>query len=119
MIQAFFSRRNDNGTESITLRLMGHAGASKEGEDIVCASASILAYTVAQSLQFLYEEGGLEDKPIIRLDKGDAEITAIPKYTSYKEALHTFFVAQVGYHLLAHNYPQYVELHSFGEAESA
>jgi uncharacterized protein YsxB (DUF464 family) len=117
MITASFSRANDNGTESITLRLKGHAGMANEGEDIICASATILAYTVAQSLQFLYEEGGLEEQPLIRLDKGDAEITVIPKYTSYKEALHTFFVAQVGYHLLAHNYPQYVELHSFGEAE--
>ncbi len=113
MIAASFCR-NDNG---ITLRLTGHAGMAKEGEDIVCASASILAYTVAQSLLFLYEEGGLEENPLIRLDSGDAEITAIPKDTSYKEALHIFFVAQVGYSLLAHNYPQYVELNSFGEAE--
>ncbi len=113
MISASFSRDND----SITLRLKGHAGMAKDGEDIICASASILAYTVAQSLQYLYEEGGLEEKPLLRLDKGDAEITAIPKRGSYNEALHTFFVAQVGYHLLAHNYPQYVELHSFGEAE--
>jgi uncharacterized protein YsxB (DUF464 family) len=119
MITASFSRRNDNGTESITLRLTGHAGMAEKGQDIVCASASILAYTVAQSLQFMYEEGELEEKPLIRLDSGDAVITAIPKYGFYKEALHTFFVAQVGYHLLAHNYPQYVELHSFGEAESA
>lgn len=112
MITASFSR-NDNG---ITLRLKGHAGMAKKGEDIVCASASILAYTVAQSLQFLFDEGGLEENPLIRLDSGDTEITAIPKDTSYKEALHIFFVAQVGYSLLAHNYPQYVELHSFGEA---
>ena len=114
MISASFSRGNDNG---ITLRLTGHAGMAKTGEDVICASASILAYTVAQSLQFLYEEGGLEEKPFIRLDSGDAEITAIPKQETYNEALHIFFVAQVGYHLLAHNYPQYVELHSFGEAE--
>ena len=115
MITASFSRDKD----SITLRLKGHAGMAKKGEDIICASASILAYTVAQSLQFLYEEGGLEKRPLIRLDSGDAEITATPKHTSYKEALHIFFVAQVGYHLLAHNYPQYVELNSFGEAEKA
>ena len=112
MITASFSR-NDNG---ITLRLTGHAGMAKKGEDIVCASATILAYTVAQSLQFMYEEGGLEERPHIRLDEGDAEITAIPKKDTYNEALHTFFVAQVGYHLLAHNYPQYVGLNSFGEA---
>ena len=117
MITASFSRANDNGTKSITLRLNGHAGMAEKGEDTMCASASILAYTVAQSLMFMHEEGGLEEKPLIRLNSGDAEITAIPKHTSYNEALHIFFVAQVGYSLLAHNYPQYVELNSFGEAE--
>ena len=36
-----------------------------------------------------------------------------PKTDHYGEALHTFFVAQIGYTLLARNYPQYVELTSF------
>ena len=83
----------------------------------MCAAASILAYTVAQALQFMYEQGGLQKKPRIKLEEGDTIIVAKPKADSYAEALHTFFVAQVGYHLLAHNYPQYVSLSSFGEGE--
>ena len=115
MVQAEFFTNKESG--SITMKLSGHAGQAKKGEDIVCSAASILAYTVAQALQFMYEQGDLQKKPHIRLEEGDTVIVAKPKAESYAEALHTFFVAQVGYHLLAHNYPQYVTLSSFGEAE--
>jgi hypothetical protein len=48
---------------------------------------------------------------------GEAAIVAKPKGECFAEALHAFFVAQVGYSLLARNYPQFVELKSFGLAE--
>ena len=115
MVKAEFFTNKESG--SITLKLTGHAGQAENGKDIVCAAASILAYTVAQTLQFMYEEGNLKKKPHIKLEEGDTIIVAKPNDDTYAETLHTFFVAQVGYHLLAHNYPQYVTLSSFGEAE--
>ena len=115
MVKVEFFTNKESG--SITLKLTGHAGQAKKGEDIVCSAASILAYMVAQTLQFMYEEGGLHKKPHLKLEEGDTIIVAKPKAETYAEALHTFFVAQVGYHLLAHNYPQYVSLSSFGESE--
>ena len=115
MVRAEFFTNKESG--SITLKLTGHAGQDEHGKDIVCAAASILAYTVAQALQFQYEEGGLKKKPHLKLEPGDTVIIAKPKPERYEEALHTFFVAQVGYSLLANTYPQYVELSSFGEAE--
>ena len=115
MVQAEFFTNKEAG--SITLKLTGHAGQSEKGQDIVCAAASILAYTVAQALQFMYEQGDLQKKPHIKLAEGDTIIVAKPKPETYAEALHTFFVAQVGYHLLAHNYPKYVTLQSFGDSD--
>ena len=115
MVNAEFFTNKESG--SITLKLSGHAGQAEHGKDIVCAAASILAYTVAQTLQFMYEQGDLQKKPHIKLAEGDTIIVAKPKPETYAEALHTFFVAQVGYHLLAHNYPQYVTLSSFGDGE--
>ncbi len=115
MIKAEFFTNKESG--SITMRLSGHAGQAEKGQDIVCAAASMLAYTVAQTLQFQYEDDGLKKKPHIKLEPGDSFIVAKPKPERYEEALHTFFVAQVGYSLLAKNYPQYVALSSFGEAE--
>ena len=83
----------------------------------MCASVSILTYTLAQTLLFMYEEGRLIDKPVVDMDSGDAHIVCRPKDDYYGEALHTFFVAKVGYNLLAHNYPQYVDIKMFGQAE--
>ena len=117
MVKAEFFTNKESG--SITMKLSGHAGQAEKGSDIVCAAASILAYTVAQALQFMYEEGGLQKKPHLRLEEGDTVIVAKPKQDTYAEALHTFFVAQVGYHLLSHNYPQYVTLVSFGDSDDA
>ena len=117
MIKVEFS--TDKAGGSIILRLTGHAGAGEAGRDLVCSAASILAYTVAQTALFMYEEKALRKKPTIRLEPGDAEVVMKPKKASYTEALHTYFVAQVGYSLLAHNYPQYVEVKSFGESESS
>lgn len=115
MVKAEFFTNKESG--SITLKLTGHAGADEKGKDIVCAGASILAYTVAQTLQFMYEEGNLQKKPRLKLEEGDTVIVAKPKPEYFNEALHTFYVAQVGYHLLSHSYPQYVSLSSFGESE--
>lgn len=117
MIRAEFFTNEDAG--SISLRLSGHAGAAEAGKDIVCAASSILAYTVAQAIQFMHEQGAMQKKPHIRLKEGDTIIVAKPKEESYAEALHTFFVAQVGFHLLSHNYPQYVELKSFGKSSGS
>jgi uncharacterized protein YsxB (DUF464 family) len=117
MVRAEFFTNKESG--SITLKLSGHAGQAEHGKDIVCAAASILAYTVAQTLQFLYEEGGLKKKPHLKLEPGDTIIVAKPKPERYEETLHTFFVAQVGYSLLARTYPQYVTLSSFSDSDDS
>lgn len=106
----------DDEKKTLSLRLEGHAGQAEVGQDIVCASATILAYTVAQIVKVMEDHKELTRKPTIKLKKGDIEITCRCKTDiSYAEALHTYFVAQVGYSLLAHNYPQYVALNSFGK----
>lgn len=117
MVKARFS--TDKDSQSITLRLTGHAGAADPGYDIICASATILVYTVAQTAKFMYDEGKLRKRPRIKLDPGEAVITMKPKAEDYAEALHTYFVAQVGYSLLEHNFPEYVNFESFGESEES
>lgn len=115
MIRAKFTENPES--RSITLTVTGHAGQAPAGQDIICSSATILMYTVAQMAQYMYSRDKLKKKPHITMGDGDASITVKPKDAYYGEALHTFFVAQVGYSLLAHNYPQFVELTMFGTAE--
>lgn len=114
MIKVKFEENNDKGI--LCLRLKGHANFGCKGNDILCSSASILAYTVAKAISFMYEEKKLCKKPNIKLNEGNACIVCKPKEDAYAEALHAFFIAEVGYSLLAQSYPQYVELTPFGQA---
>lgn len=102
--------------DTIIFTCEGHAGQAERGQDIVCASASILAYTLAQNIHFMRDKGKFKGNPRVILKDGNAYISCKPKKVSMSEVLHTFFIVQVGYSLLAHNYPQYVELTMFGRA---
>lgn len=111
MITAKFYTKPSQG--SIRMTLKGHAAAAPKGEDLICASATMLAYTVAQAVQFLFEQGHLKKKPKVKIKDGEAAIIATPNEESYAEVLHTFWVAQCGIHVLAHNYPRNVVLEHF------
>lgn len=91
----------------LSLRLEGHAGYAEEGKDIVCASASILAYTLAS----LIESHGI--KSTTNLEGGDAtiecECTDHPMMDVIRDA---FNFALWGYTLLEQNYPQYVRVNT-------
>lgn len=108
MITARFYQKPTSG--SIHMTIKGHARAAPRGEDLICASATMLAYTAAQAVQFMYEHGKLRKKPKISIKDGEATVIATPTEDAYAEALHTFWVAQCGIHVLAHNYPQNVKL---------
>lgn len=108
MIKARFYQKPSQG--SIHMTLKGHAGAAPKGEDLVCSAATMLAYTVAQAVQFLNEQGMLQRDPKVHITDGSATIIATPTEEGYALVLHTFWVAQCGIHVLQHNYPQYVEL---------
>lgn len=115
MLNVVFTAKDD----TITMVMNGHAGQADIGHDIVCSACSILAYTVAQVVKTEEREGSLKTKPLIVLDKGSALVSCEPKPEKYNELLHAFYVAEVGYTLLAHNYPQFVDFTPFGEPEKA
>ena len=92
----------------LSLRIEGHAGYAEHGKDIVCASASILANTLAATvLEFdeVYDVDTLVD-----LTSGDTTIKCkCNNYATYIAVSNAYRYTKVGYALLAHNYPQYVE----------
>jgi uncharacterized protein YsxB (DUF464 family) len=108
MIKVRFYQKPSQG--SIHMTMKGHAGAAPKGEDLVCSAATMLAYTVAQAVQFLYEQGHMKIKPKIHVAEGSATVIATPTEEGYAPVLHTFWVAQCGIHVLQKNYPQFVEL---------
>lgn len=113
MIQVTFEEDRENRV--LVLRMRGHAGHAPEGQDVVCAAASILAYTAAQIASDMFADGKLRRKPCIRLERGDAVVSLRPTEAYYDEALYALYVTQVGYYLLAKNYPTSVRLSAFGQ----
>lgn len=111
MIKVTFEENEKEG--SITLKVKGHSGHSEAGKDIVCAGASILAYTVVQAMVLCADDFWKE--PYVRMEEGDAEITVYPKEARYGEVYHTFYVAEIGYGLLESNYPDHVSVTLFGQ----
>lgn len=101
----------------LSLKLDGHAGQADIGHDIVCSSCSILAYTVAQFVREADQGGDLKSAPTIVLETGEGYIECEPTEEMYWLMRNIYYFAEKGYHLLAYNYPRFVELKPFGTAE--
>ena len=103
----------DRDKRECSLLVKGHAGHSIPGQDIVCASVTILAYTAAQVIKCMGEDGKLEGSPILELEGGDATLScrAISDEV-FSDLLQTFYTVEIGYKLLEFNYPQYVRLNA-------
>lgn len=83
----------------------GHAQSGEVGHDLVCASASILVYTLASFLENAYEAGQI-DEPILVLEEGHAWISCDPPI-KYRDAVTLVFDSIcAGFELLARNYPE-------------
>ena len=97
----------------ISFSAKGHAGAAPKGYDLICASASMLAYTLAGVMRRMNEESSLHEKADMLLEEGNSHIKAKPVEGRYNECMHAFYVIQTGYELLAKSYPKYVKLKKF------
>ena len=115
MIKASFTYQKELGIVSMLIE--GHSGQAEKGNDLICAASSMLAYTVAQYVDYVDKADGLTEKPFIEIEDGYMSIVTKPTEKYIAEVLNAFFVAEVGYSLLAQDYPQYVELKLFGEAK--
>ena len=93
--------------KKLSLRLEGHAGYAEHGKDIVCASATILAYTLASIIDTFDDDV----EAFVNLSSGDTTIGCKCKNDIiYSKIADAFRYTKMGYALLEHNYPQYVKL---------
>lgn len=93
--------------QATKLTVQGHAHSGEQGHDLVCASASILAYTLASFAKNTYKAKQIK-KLVIKLDPGNAEVSFKAK-ARYKVAINLVCDAICGgFELLARNYPQNV-----------
>lgn len=90
------------------LTVEGHANSGESGRDLVCASASILTYTLASFVSNMAEAGQLKSKGI-KLDEGNARINCSPQARHEAAVTLVFDSICGGFELLAKNYPEYVK----------
>lgn len=102
--------RLDIGGRSASLTMRGHAGAAEKGYDIVCAAASILAYTAAQSALRLHAEGKTTEVPVVEMMSGNADIALAVASDARREVQTVFRTIGTGFALLAERYPEYIKL---------
>ena len=82
----------------------GHAKSGEAGHDLVCASASILAYTLASFVDNM-KQARQSYNPKVDLKEGDALISCTPP-SRYKGAVTLVFDSICGgFELLARDYP--------------
>ena len=83
----------------------GHAKSGEMGHDLVCASASILAYTLAANVINSKSAGYLRNG-LTKMEAGDTEIKCMPR-SRYKSTMMMIFdTVCTGFELLAHDYPE-------------
>lgn len=84
--------------ESIIVKITGHAGYARTGYDIICASASILFYTLHLALASTGRDVSFDD---------DAGNISVERDEETEKITDYFFQ---GFIALSENYPKHVEI---------
>lgn len=100
----------DTTSDTFFFSCQGHAGYAEHGQDIVCASASILAYTLVECIYKMQTEGKINRIDEILIQDGLVNVVVEIKKEFMQECLSIFSTLKTGFELLAENYPQYVEI---------
>lgn len=93
------------------LTVEGHAQSAEAGKDLVCAAATILIYTLSDSLEEAERRGytlGVREN----ISSGSAMVQAAPRsgeYDSMKTLTTIFETICRGFTLLAEQFPEYVD----------
>lgn len=106
MIKAIYYRSYNR------LTVEGHAFSDEPGHDLVCAAASILAYTLAANVANMADAGQVRN-PVIIQKPGSTEISCNPRHNLKATVALLFDGLCAGFALLAKDYPENIsyEIH--------
>lgn len=104
MITATYYRK----LHKVTIK--GHAKTAEKGRDLLCASVSVLAYTLAANAMELRDMGATRHITT-RLDEGDTEISVVPKSRHAAVTELVLSSVCVGLELLASQHPNNITYH--------
>lgn len=95
---------------ALIFRAQGHSGYAERGQDIVCAGASILAMTLAETLTAAYQAGWVGDTAIVELSGERSEVSCVADNDDvFGELARAYLMIATGYRLLALHYPENVK----------
>ena len=86
------------------VEVQGHAQSGEVGHDLVCASASILVYTLASFVENM-KSAGQTYNPRTLLREGDSVISCKPPLRCKRTVTLVFDTICGGFELLARDYP--------------
>jgi uncharacterized protein YsxB (DUF464 family) len=90
-----------------TLTVKGHSQSEQNGHDLICASASILCYTLASAVSDMKKAGDVK-KCVIRIKEGNSTISCKP-YSNVESVVHLVFMTVCrGFMLLSRDYPEFI-----------
>ena len=90
--------------EELIFRLDGHAGYAPEGQDIVCASASMMA---AMLFEYTLRHVSCDIREC-ELEPGHAALDVQPTRSNHAALESVFRAVHCGFELLANRYPKHV-----------
>jgi uncharacterized protein YsxB (DUF464 family) len=98
---------------SFELHWKGHAGFAERGQDIVCSAASILLYTLIESIN----NKDLIAPMSVVIGNGEAVVRIIAKSENIEKIRGSLIVIATGYRLLAENFKENVNFSWVGGRE--
>lgn len=90
--------------EETELTIKGHANSAPQGQDLVCAAASVLAFTAAACA----EDNRARFLPQIVKREGEMSIRCSPKKSHLAACRRMMDTVFAGYEILASRYPDFV-----------
>lgn len=88
------------------LIVSGHCGYKPRGEDIYCAAASILLYTLVETL----DRNDLSQEPVVVLESGDSYISVVADTESAEKIKGVFAVILNGFKILEKQGSEFIKM---------
>ena len=95
------------------LTAMGHAGAGREGQDLVCAAVSALVLTLSANVAELAITEKVR-RPVLQLREGDTRISCVAAPGLSPVVTMIFDTVCSGFELLQTLYPENIRYHITG-----
>ena len=105
MIHAVFYRQGSY----VVGKIQGHAGYAENGKDIVCAAASILAFSLAEGLERAQKQGGLQSLMMCH-SSGTMCFSFLPTPERQESVVALTEGMVIGFELLSRKFPKFVHV---------